>query len=358
MQTTITKKTTPWLGRSAWLILLGFLLYWALRNAPLAEIWASLQLLRAWQIIALLLLNTIIFALISARWWIIVRAETRSVPFLPMLGYRLAAFGMSYFTPGPQVGGEPLQILYLQKNYGLTSVRATAAVIMDKLLEFLTNFLFLALGLFAVAQSGMLTRFAPPAWIAVPLALLLLWPLAHIVLLYHRKHPLSILLRPIQRHLGGKKSKITQFLRLIIASEHLAALFCRRHIKSLLLALVVSLLSWAGMVLEYLWMLAFLSADLTFQQALAALTVVRLSFLTPLPAGLGALEASQVFAATAFGLPAALGISLSLLMRGRDILLGGLGLLIAAIPQKRTTGEYPTAIRVKPVQTDYQEKEL
>jgi hypothetical protein len=45
--------------------------------------------------------------------------------------------------------------------------------------------------------------------------------------------------------------------------------------------------------------------------------------------GLGALEASQVYALTAMGYTPAIGISLSLLMRARDILNGGLGLLLA-----------------------------
>jgi glycosyltransferase 2 family protein len=330
-ETAKPKRLTP--GRLFWLALLAALLYWALRNAPLSEIWESLKLLQAWQLAALLALNTGIFALITARWWIIVRAEARRVPFLPLVAYRLAAFGMSYFTPGPQVGGEPLQILYLKNAYGLTTVRATAAVIMDKLLEFLANFLFLALGLFAVAASGMLGSFAPPAWAAVPVALLLLWPIIHISLLYRRRHPLSALIRPIHKRIPETENfaAIETFLRLVIVSEHLAALFCRRRFGAMLAATGVSLLSWAGMVLEYHWMLSFLSADLSASQTLAALTVVRLSFLAPLPAGLGALEASQVFAATAFGLPAALGISLALLMRGRDILIGGLGLLIAAI---------------------------
>jgi hypothetical protein len=85
------------------------------------------------------------------------------------------------------------------------------------------------------------------------------------------------------------------------------------------------------MVYEYTYMLSCLRADLDFQQALASLTVVRLSFLMPLPAGLGTLEASQVLAVSAFGQPAALGISLSLLMRARDLLLGGLGLLLAGL---------------------------
>jgi uncharacterized protein (TIRG00374 family) len=318
-----------WFLRVLTVLLLTALLYWALRNAPLGEILASLRLLTLAQIGWLLALNSLIFVLITLRWWLILRAESRRVPFLPLIGYRLAAFGLSYFTPGPQVGGEPLQVLYLQKNYGLTFARATSAVIMDKLLEFLANFLFLALGLAAVVQSGMLTASATQFNLALlPLLALLLWPALHIALLLARRHPISALLRLFQLHLP-RRSGLAKTLRLLIVSEHLAGLFCRRHLKSLLLALGASLLVWIGMVYEYVFMLACLRAELDFQQALASLTVVRLSFLMPMPAGLGTLEASQVFAVTAFGLPAALGLSLSLLMRARDLLIGGLGLLLA-----------------------------
>lgn len=331
-----------WLPRGLVVLLLAALLYWALRNAPLVEIIATLRQLTLAQIAWLLLLNGLIFLLITARWWIILRANSPRVPFPPLVAYRLAAFGLSYFTPGPQVGGEPLQILYLQKNYGFTYARATSAVIMDKLLEFLANFLFLALGFFAVARSGMLARFSPPAWLALPLALLLLWPLAHILLMYFGKHPLSDLLAPLLRRRTPAAQKAVannprnlwmnflNFIRLVTISEHLAGLFCRRHLGHLFAALAASLLVWVGMVYEYTYMLTCLRADLDLRQALASLTVVRLSFLMPMPAGLGTLEASQVLAVTAFGLPAALGISLSLLMRARDLLLGGLGLLVTA----------------------------
>jgi len=319
----------PWFWRALTLLIFAALLYWALRNAPLAEILASLRLLTLAQLGWLLALNSFIFILITLRWWLILRAENRRVPFLPLIGYRLAAFGLSYFTPGPQVGGEPLQVLYLQKNYGLTFARATSAVIMDKLLEFLANFLFLALGLAAVIQSGLLTHSATQLNLAfLPLAALLLWPALHIALLLARRYPVSAWLRRFQRQLP-RRSRLAQTVRLLMVSEHLAGLFCQRHLKSLLLALAVSLLVWVGMVYEYVFMLACLQAELDFQQALASLTVVRLSFLLPMPAGLGTLEASQVFAATAFGLPAALGLSLSLLMRARDLFMGGLGLLLA-----------------------------
>jgi uncharacterized membrane protein YbhN (UPF0104 family) len=59
---------------------------------------------------------------------------------------------------------------------------------------------------------------------------------------------------------------------------------------------------------------------------LVALTVARLAILFPLPGGLGVLEASQVFAMSTLGLEPAIGLSAALLIRLRDVLLGGAGL--------------------------------
>jgi uncharacterized membrane protein YbhN (UPF0104 family) len=76
-------------------------------------------------------------------------------------------------------------------------------------------------------------------------------------------------------------------------------------------------------------MLGFLNIQLNLWQALAALTASLLAFLTPLPGGLGALEASQVLALGALGYAPATAISLTLLMRARDLLNAGIGLLLA-----------------------------
>ena len=120
--------------------ILGILLWWALRMVPFAEIWDALKGLKLWQFLTLLGLNALVLAAMTARWWAILRAGNPEIPFLQLVRYRLSVFGLSYFTPGPQVGGEPLQVIYLQRNHGLTFARATSAVIMDKLLEFLANF--------------------------------------------------------------------------------------------------------------------------------------------------------------------------------------------------------------------------
>ncbi len=308
--------------------LLAVLLYFALRNAPLTEIWRTLQKLQLWQIPVLLGLNAVIYIFISLRWWLIVRAEKKDVPFFPLLAARVAVFGVSYFTLGPQVGGEPLQVLHLQRNYGMTYTRATSTVVMDKLLEFLANFILLGFDLTAIIQAGIFSVNVNASLLSLGgLIVLLLWPPIHIILLYRGKYPVSAVLR---KFLNNK------FVRFVAASERMAGTFCRRHLPSLVLAIFVSVLAALSMVIEFFLITLFLGIDLSFWQTIAAWTAGWLAFLVPLPGGLGALEASQVFALGAFGISAVSAIGVTLLIRARDLLIGGLGLLIAGQVNRRS----------------------
>jgi len=322
LQNSSKTKTLRVLRLFAVYSILALLLYFALRNAPLAEIWETIRQLKLWQIFALIGINAAIYALITLRWWVIVRAEAKSIPYVPLLAVRVAVFGVSYFTLGPQIGGEPLQVLYLRYHHGLTYTRAAASVVMDKLLEFLANFILLAVGLTAVAEAGIFSVTGgqlSAAWAA--LAALMLWPLIHIILMYRGVYPIRFVLRALSR---------AKWSRFIIAAERLAGAFCQRHLRALFVAAFVSLLAAAGMVIEYMLITSFLQIRLPFWQTVSAWTAGWLAFLVPLPGGLGALEASQVFALGAFGIAAASAIGVTLLMRARDILIGGLGLYFAS----------------------------
>ncbi len=304
-----------WAKRAAfrllWASILIALLFFALRNAPLSEIWEALKGLRLWQIGIILLVNAAVICLMTARWWIIVRAKNPSVPFLPLIGYRMSVFGLSYFTPGPQVGGEPLQVLYLQRNHGLSFARATSAVIMDKLLEFLVNFILIGVGAWAIVRVGLVSGSGIRLTLSLTgLAVLLMAPLAHVILLNRGITPVSrILLRQpfIQKNHPS--------IRLIVVAERMASVFCRKHLRAMFLAIGVSLASILGFAVEYYLMVSFLGMQIGAVQVFAALTAMQVAFLMPLPGGLGQ--------------PASAAISLTLLMRGRDILNGGIGLLLA-----------------------------
>ena len=311
------------LSRLFWLALLLTLLYFALRNAPLTEIFNALKNLKFWQVGIILAINIFVLLCMTARWWIIVRAENPSVPFLRMLSYRLTAFGISYFTPGPQVGGEPFQVLALQKNHGLTLARASSAVVLDKLLEFIANFILIGAGAWSIVSQGLLLETGARLGLGLSgLAVLLASPLVYILLLYAG-------IRPVSKLLASQSNKNNKTIRLVRATEWMASSFCRKHFRAMRLALGVSLAAIFGIALEYFLMTRFLEIKISVPQTLAALTAMQISFLMPLPGGLGALEASQVFALGVFGQSPATAIGLTLLMRARDLLNGVAGLLLA-----------------------------
>lgn len=306
-------------------IVLLTLLYFALRNAPFIEIWTALKQLKPSQIGILLVLNAGVILAMTARWWVIVRAENASIPFWPLVRYRLSVFGLSYFTPGPQVGGEPLQVFYLQRNHGITFARAASAVIMDKLTELLANSLLIGVGITAALRVGMFSRNGTQTLVSlIPMVAILVLPVIHLALLYQGRYPLSGLLRAATSMVGNP-----DWVRLVIVSERMAASFVRRRFTVLIGSFFFSMLALGGTALEYFLMTSYLKADLSFEQNLAGLTATVLAFLMPLPGGLGVLEASQVYAMTSMGYAPAIGISLSLIMRARDILNGGIGLLLA-----------------------------
>ena len=321
-------KKHPWL-QLLWL-LVPVLVIWSVRDAPLADILRALSSLSVAKILLLAALNTIILLLVSGRWWLILRAQGHTIRYLSVAAYRLVAFGISYFTPGPQFGGEPAQVYYMRKRHGISTSSALASVSLDKILELLANFGFLLVGIFVALGSGLLVELAPiqaVAWMAGPFILLLTYTLA----IWKGKSPLASLLTRLPQRRGA----ILRLTRATALAEEQISQFCQRKPLVVLGASVLSILIWGVMTLEYWLALRFLGIQVDLLQAVAALTAARIAFLFPLPGGLGALEASQILAMEALGLNPALGLSISLLIRGRDITLGGLGILLGGIMTRR-----------------------
>lgn len=321
-------KKHPWL-QLLWL-LVPVLVIWSVRDAPLADILRALSSLSVAKILLLAALNTIILLLVSGRWWLILRAQGYTIRYLSVAAYRLVAFGISYFTPGPQFGGEPAQVYYMRKRHGISTSSALASVSLDKILELLANFGFLLVGIFAALGSGLLVELAPiqaVAWMAGPFILLLAYTLA----IWKGKSPLASVLTRLPQQRGA----ILRLTRATALAEEQISQFCQRKPLVVLGASVLSILIWGVMTLEYWLALRFLGIQVDLLQAVAALTAARIAFLFPLPGGLGALEASQILAMEALGLNPALGLSISLLIRGRDITLGGLGILLGGIMTRR-----------------------
>ena len=299
-------------------------------RVPLGETLGALRSLTWQQVVLLIGLNGLILVLLNARWWTILRGYGYRLPFFSLLGYRLATFGVSYFTPGPHFGGEPLQVYFVEKEQRAPRATAIAAMSLDKTLELLVNFLFLLTGVILIVQQRLLSG-TIAAGILILFSFLLLLPCLYLVTIGNGRSPLS----RIAERLGQAtiwqrdpawQERTQRSVEVVQASENEIRRFLQQAPLSLISAFAISLAAWLLMIVEFWLMALFLGAPLAPLQLVTALVGARIAILLFLPAGLGVLEASQALAFGTVGLNPALGISLSLLIRARDVLLGSVGL--------------------------------
>ena len=289
------------------------------------------------QLLLLALFNLVVLATFSARWWLLLYGQGYALPYFTLMGYRLAAFAVSYFTPGPHFGGEPLQVYLVTARNGVPVANSLAAVVLDKTLEMLANFTFLALGvLFVLGQEQLLG--VDQGRLLVYAGALLLLPASLLAALAAGRHPLSGLLDWGNRawlrltgRQGAAADRLTQSrsYQTLRQSEAASETLFRRRPWLLVAAAGASILSWLGIVGEFWYMTSVLGLELTLAEAILMLLAARVAILLPLPAGLGALEGSLALAAVTLGLSPADGVSLSILIRVRDVLLGVVGLWLA-----------------------------
>jgi uncharacterized membrane protein YbhN (UPF0104 family) len=159
---------------------------------------------------------------------------------------------------------------------------------------------------------------------------LLLMPAGLLLLLWMGKQPLSSLLAHFPRAIRHK-DKVRTLQESLRESETRVGALLRDRPGHILLAVGFTLLSWVGIVGEYGLVTHLMGLRLTLLQLVGILTAARLAFLSPLPGGIGTLEAGQVLIFQWMGLDPAAGLALSLLIRARDILFSGVGLWLGGL---------------------------
>lgn len=253
--------------------------------------------------------------------------------------YRLAGFGLAYLTPGPLVGGEPLQVLLLERRHGYGRSEAIASVALDRVLELTVTFgALLAAGCYLLAAlwagggegggvalvSGLMT-----------LSALVALPIVYLAVLIRGRRPVHSIATRLRPDAGRLRSVADT----LVESETLAAGWLRDHPVRFALAVLFSLLGFLMICVEFYLVVRFLALPVSLSQTLLAFIAARLAQFVLLPGALGALEASQLLSWRAAGVVDALGLAVSLVVRARDLVfaLAGLGIgvvLLRSIPSQ------------------------
>jgi hypothetical protein len=258
----------------------------------------------------------LIMAVHVFRWQIILLAHNKSIGFRKLFLYKLAGFSISYFTPSAHIGGEPVRAWLLKQNH-IKYSHGLSTILIDKFIEV---GIYVLVGF--VGFIFMIVEFT------IPNDTIFLFALIFVVLgififykrMTERKPVLSYLFR-----ISGQK-KIVRMRKTIEKSEEMISIFFNRKKRILLASLFLTLITYVLMFFEFHFLLLVLGLEPGIPVIFLITSLVAISFIIPVPAGLGVLEAFQASLFALLGFGASFGVGLSLIIRVKDVLVSLLGL--------------------------------
>ncbi|MCB1671204.1 MAG: lysylphosphatidylglycerol synthase transmembrane domain-containing protein [Gammaproteobacteria bacterium] len=328
-------RIAEFLHLALWLIAL-LLVVWTLRQLPVQDMLAGIGLLAPGDWLLWILINVTILYLAVKRWQLLALSMGTALPLGFLFRLRQSASLISFVTPGPHFGGEPLQLYWLHKYRQLPLHRAIAVLGVDRFLETFINM--------AVLLAGVLTLFGTAilpiaTWLQVATILMTVLLLMLVIVSVIVKHPawLSLRLRKMgQRWRSDQQSDQNQGWQALVTL--LRKSFSQQKPR-LALAVGLALAGWGALLLELTLLLRFLDLAPTLTGVVLIMVGMRLAMLLPMPGGIGTIEASLLWSFAYLNLPLSAAAGLIVLTRLRDVVVLLIGLLcLAGLRRTETTG--------------------
>jgi glycosyltransferase 2 family protein len=273
--------------------------------------WCGFAIFAGWQLT--------LFLVLGLAWWMIVpQARARALPLF--VWGRMVRDASGNLLPFSALGGFVMGARAVTLH-GVGWVRATATTVVDATTEFIAELVFTLIGL------GILLARAPDSALLLPLAGGLLLAMVGAAIFVWLQQGATPLLRALGRRVAGNRfgGAREQFVRMQAVLDRIYAdPWCVAGGATL------HLLGWmataGGSWIAYRLLGARI--DLPAVLAIEALSDAALSAAFLVPIGAGVQEAAYAGLGTIFGLPPEMSLAVSLLRRGRDIVLGVPVLLI------------------------------
>lgn len=309
---------------------LGLFLFWLFaRQIPWADSLALLGRIGPQPFLIYIAVNFGITLLFANRWWLLLRGMNVRISFGRVATYRLIGATVSLLTPGPQFGGEPAQVWLLVRRAGVPSSPAIAAVALDRLLELTVNLAFVTGGILYTLWSGLLGPVLDMRGILLALIPLALPPLLLFAFWSQGRFLTTAILALLNGLPKQWPDRALGFVEPLRRGEAHIHRILRDNPRLILIGGLVSVGNWIVLLADFWLATRLIGLELDFAQFVGFVVAARLAILLPIPAGLGALEASQILAAQRLGLNPAFGLGLVLFFRVRDVVLALIGLWLA-----------------------------
>jgi len=299
-------------------LIIGILIsYFVYSNIDLLLLVQYLVMVISYKFFPYFFVTFLIHIILTYKWDIILRSMDYKIAFYKLFFYRIIGCAISYITPSAHIGGEPIKA-FLLKKHGVGFSKGLSSVIIDKSIEMVFNLFFGIIGLVIL-----IFNYAVPVKSIIVIYSLVI-ALVFFVIFYYRMSKGFGFFTPILRKLRLKY----KYLIHIYEFEKNVSDFFKFHKKAFYKLLIISLLWWVLMFLEYTLLLNLLRIHINFINVFLVIIAVAVAYTMPLPAALGVLELFQIPVFKFIKLNAAYAVVVSIIIRSKDLIWTVIGLLL------------------------------
>jgi len=301
--------------------IMGFI--YILNSFSAKEVFEPFKNASLFSVLGFIFISFLMSVVLTKKWHVINKSIDIKIPFWELYLYRLSGYCISYLTPGPRVGGEPV-IASLLKKRGINYMKSLSAMVIDKTLDASASGVVFIIGVFTA-----LSWFALPGNTKSLMIVVAVLFAAIIGYFYYRMlKGKNFLGKIIQITKMNKISFLKKYEKKITDFEELIIKFHKTKKKAFLKATSLAFLSVILMFFEYFFVLRILGESTSVVGLFLIVAFVGAALLFPIPAAIGSLEAGQISAAAINGLKSSIGFGISIIIRARDLVWVFMGFML------------------------------
>ena len=298
------------------------LVFFTVRELPLAGILERLGEISPLRLVGLLAINSLILFLSVKRWQILAQAFDIQLSLAHLFKVRQAGNTISFVTPGPQFGGEPLQLYWLRQSREIPMDISLAILGADRFMEIFINLSILLLSVIFIFYTDIEVNLSK-TFLFIFLTVSILTML--LVLFLRQPEWLENIFKSLFSRFTHTVSNSNESQN---ASSSWGRILTKieKNKSKVILAATIALLGWIALLFELLMMMEALGVSSNFYEVIFVMLGIRIALLMPIPGGVGTIEASLFWSFEILGLTLAGAGGLIALNRLRDVIVLFIGI--------------------------------